>query len=163
RLMPTRSGRATASIPTAIPRCCSGRRVHERSPRLPLHAARDRRRGAAPRERGAARRGARARPHARGQGAQGRRAVSRAGAGRERVSAVTDFGCTLLATDGAARRGTIATPRGEVRTPAFMPVGTAGTVKALYPEQVRATGADIVLGNTYHLMLRPGAERVARL
>jgi len=79
------------------------------------------------------------------------------------MSAVTDFGFTLLATDGAARRGTIATPRGEVRTPAFMPVGTAGTVKALYPEQVRATGADIVLGNTYHLMLRPGAERVARL
>ncbi len=62
-----------------------------------------------------------------------------------------------------ARRGQMDTPRGEIRTPAFMPVGTAGTVKAMYPEQVRETGADIVLGNTYHLMLRPGAERVARL
>ena len=65
--------------------------------------------------------------------------------------------------DGAARTGVIATPRGAIRTPAFMPVGTAGTVKAMYPEQVRDLGADIVLGNTYHLMLRPGAERVARL
>jgi len=74
---------------------------------------------------------------------------------------MTAFGFSLLATDGAARRGTIATSRGEIRTPAFMPVGTAGTVKALYPEQVRGTGADIVLGNTYHLMLRPGEERVA--
>jgi queuine tRNA-ribosyltransferase len=74
-----------------------------------------------------------------------------------------DFSFTLLATDGAARRGRINLPRGEVRTPAFMPVGTAGTVKAMYPEQVRETGADIVLGNTYHLMLRPGAERVAAL
>lgn len=74
-----------------------------------------------------------------------------------------DFKFTLLASDGMARRGRIDTPRGEVRTPAFMPVGTAGTVKALYPEQVRETGADILLGNTYHLMLRPGAERVARL
>lgn len=71
------------------------------------------------------------------------------------------FGFSLLATDGAARRGTITTSRGEIRTPAFMPVGTAGTVKALYPQQVRGTGADIVLGNTYHLMLRPGVERVA--
>ena len=62
-----------------------------------------------------------------------------------------------------ARTGAIATPRGTIRTPAFMPVGTAGTVKALYPEQVRDLGADIVLGNTYHLMLRPGAERVAKL
>lgn len=74
-----------------------------------------------------------------------------------------DFGFELLATDGAARRGTVTTPRGEIRTPAFMPVGTAGTVKAMYPEQVRACGADIVLGNTYHLMLRPGAEEVAQL
>ncbi|GGA53098.1 tRNA guanosine(34) transglycosylase Tgt [Pelagibacterium lentulum] len=74
-----------------------------------------------------------------------------------------DFQFTLQATDGMARRGQIDTPRGEIRTPAFMPVGTAGTVKALYPEQVRETGADILLGNTYHLMLRPGAERVARL
>ena len=73
------------------------------------------------------------------------------------------FQFTLSTTDGMARRGQIDTPRGEIRTPAFMPVGTAGTVKALYPEQVRETGADILLGNTYHLMLRPGAERVARL
>ena len=70
---------------------------------------------------------------------------------------------TLHKTDGAARCGTIETPRGEIRTPAFMPVGTAATVKAMYPEQVRALGADIVLGNTYHLMLRPGAEEVAAL
>ncbi|HSC19946.1 MAG TPA: tRNA guanosine(34) transglycosylase Tgt [Rhizomicrobium sp.] len=67
------------------------------------------------------------------------------------------------ATDGAARTGLIRTPRGEIRTPAFMPVGTAATVKAMLPESVRATGADILLGNTYHLMLRPGAERIARL
>ncbi|MFK7937950.1 MAG: tRNA guanosine(34) transglycosylase Tgt [Roseovarius sp.] len=65
--------------------------------------------------------------------------------------------------DGQARTGVIRTPRGDIRTPAFMPVGTAGTVKAMLPENVRATGADILLGNTYHLMLRPGAERVARL
>jgi queuine tRNA-ribosyltransferase len=70
---------------------------------------------------------------------------------------------TLIAKDRMARRGSIDTPRGEIRTPAFMPVGTAGTVKAMYPEAVRATGADIILGNTYHLMLRPGAERVAAL
>ncbi len=74
-----------------------------------------------------------------------------------------EFSFNLLANDGAARRGTVVTPRGEIRTPAFMPVGTAGTVKAMYPEQVRACGADIVLGNTYHLMLRPGAEEVAAL
>jgi queuine tRNA-ribosyltransferase len=73
------------------------------------------------------------------------------------------FGFTLAATDGKARRGTISMPRGEVRTPAFMPVGTGGTVKAMYMDQVRALGADIILGNTYHLMLRPGAERVSRL
>ncbi len=73
------------------------------------------------------------------------------------------FRYTLKATDGAARLGEIATPRGVIRTPAFMPVGTAGTVKGMYPEQVRALGADIILGNTYHLMLRPGAERVAAL
>ncbi len=73
------------------------------------------------------------------------------------------FGFTLGASDGAARTGTVATPRGEIRTPAFMPVGTAATVKAMYPGQVRAAGADIVLGNVYHLMLRPGAARVARL
>ncbi|MBS0242229.1 MAG: tRNA guanosine(34) transglycosylase Tgt [Proteobacteria bacterium] len=76
---------------------------------------------------------------------------------------MTTFSFNLLAEDGAARRGEIATPRGIIRTPAFMPVGTVATVKALYPEQVRAAGADIILGNTYHLMLRPGAERVARL
>src|SRR3982751_4989651 len=73
------------------------------------------------------------------------------------------FTFKVTGTDGAARMGIICTPRGEIRTPAFMPVGTAGTVKAMLPESVRATGADIVLGNTYHLMLRPGAERVARL
>ncbi|HDR27353.1 tRNA guanosine(34) transglycosylase Tgt [Rhodovulum sp.] len=75
----------------------------------------------------------------------------------------TAFNFDLTATDGAARTGVITTPRGVIRTPAFMPVGTAGTVKAMLPESVAATGADILLGNTYHLMLRPGAERVARL
>jgi queuine tRNA-ribosyltransferase len=70
---------------------------------------------------------------------------------------------TVEATDGAARTGYLETPRGRVRTPAFMPVGTQATVKTMYPEQVRALGTDIVLGNTYHLMLRPGAERVAGL
>jgi queuine tRNA-ribosyltransferase len=67
------------------------------------------------------------------------------------------------ATDGPARTGVLTLPRGEVRTPAFMPIGTAGTVKAMTMDQVRATGADIILGNTYHLMLRPGAERIAAL
>jgi queuine tRNA-ribosyltransferase len=70
---------------------------------------------------------------------------------------------TIHATDGAARSGVIAMGRGEIRTPAFMPVGTAATVKAMKPDDVRASGADIILGNTYHLMLRPGAERIARL
>jgi queuine tRNA-ribosyltransferase len=73
------------------------------------------------------------------------------------------FAFTVSASDGRARAGTIALGRGEIRTPAFMPVGTAATVKAMKPEAVRATGADIILGNTYHLMLRPGAERIARL
>lgn len=73
------------------------------------------------------------------------------------------FGFTLHSTDGQARRGTVHTLHGDIRTPAFMPVGTVGTVKALYLEQVRDAGADIILGNVYHLMLRPGAERVARL
>jgi queuine tRNA-ribosyltransferase len=73
------------------------------------------------------------------------------------------FSFVLTATDGAARRGEIVTPHGRVQTPAFMPVGTQGTVKGLEPEAVRATGAEIVLGNTYHLMLRPGAERIAAL
>jgi queuine tRNA-ribosyltransferase len=73
------------------------------------------------------------------------------------------FEFSVHATDGDARLGAISMPRGTVRTPAFMPVGTGGTVKAMYMEQVRALGSDIILGNTYHLMLRPGAERVARL
>ncbi|NIJ16166.1 tRNA guanosine(34) transglycosylase Tgt [Sphingobium vermicomposti] len=75
----------------------------------------------------------------------------------------TRFSFTIAATDGKARTGSIQMRRGEIRTPAFMPVGTAATVKAMRPAEVRATGADIILGNTYHLMLRPGAERVARL
>jgi queuine tRNA-ribosyltransferase len=73
------------------------------------------------------------------------------------------FSFSVTATDGAARTGTISMKRGDIRTPAFMPVGTAATVKAMKPADVRAAGADIILGNTYHLMLRPGAERVARL
>ena len=73
------------------------------------------------------------------------------------------FAFTVKGRDGAARRGEIATPRGIVRTPAFMPVGTGATVKAMFPEDVKASGADIILANTYHLMLRPGAERIARL
>jgi queuine tRNA-ribosyltransferase len=73
------------------------------------------------------------------------------------------FQFNIKATDGKARRGTVSMPRGEIRTPAFMPVGTVGTVKAMYLDQVRDLGADIILGNTYHLMLRPGPERVARL
>ena len=79
------------------------------------------------------------------------------------VTAPPAFAFSLTATDGAARAGVISTPRGEIRTPAFMPVGTAATVKAMLPESVRATGADVLLGNTYHLMLRPGAARVAAL
>ncbi len=76
---------------------------------------------------------------------------------------MSHFTFQIDSRDGRARRGRISTPRGEIRTPAFMPVGTAGTVKAMLPESVAATGADIVLGNTYHLMLRPGAQRVADL
>ena len=76
---------------------------------------------------------------------------------------MTRFSFDLAATDGRARTGTIHTPRGDIRTPAFMPVGTAATVKAMLPESVAATGADILLGNTYHLMLRPTAERIDRL
>ncbi len=76
---------------------------------------------------------------------------------------MTGFGYSIHAKDGRARTGTVSTPRGDIRTPAFMPVGTAATVKAMMPENVRATGADILLGNTYHLMLRPGAERVNNL
>ena len=73
------------------------------------------------------------------------------------------FRFDVLNLDGTARSGVITTPRGTIRTPAFMPVGTAATVKAMHPEKVRALGADIVLANTYHLMLRPGAERIAAL
>jgi queuine tRNA-ribosyltransferase len=76
---------------------------------------------------------------------------------------MTRFAFSIAATDGAARTGVIGMERGEIRTPAFMPVGTAATVKAMRPEEVRGSGADIILGNTYHLMLRPGAERVAKL
>ncbi len=75
----------------------------------------------------------------------------------------TRFAFSIAATDGAARTGTIVMQRGEIRTPAFMPVGTAATVKAMRPAEVRAAGADVILGNTYHLMLRPTAERMARL
>jgi len=76
---------------------------------------------------------------------------------------MASFPFEIAAVDGQARTGTLKTSRGDIRTPAFMPVGTAATVKALYPDQVRQAGADILLGNTYHLMLRPGAERVKRL
>ena len=76
---------------------------------------------------------------------------------------MTAFPFLINAIDGGARTGVLQTPRGDIRTPAFMPVGTAATVKALTVDQVRDAGADILLGNTYHLMLRPGAERVARL
>ena len=73
------------------------------------------------------------------------------------------FPLDIHATDGRARTGVLSTTRGDIRTPAFMPVGTAATVKGVYMDQVRQAGADIILGNTYHLMLRPGAERVAAL
>src|SRR5262245_21056410 len=73
------------------------------------------------------------------------------------------FAFKLIKTDAGARLGAISTPRGVIRTPAFMPVGTAGTVKAVYTDQLAAAGTDVVLANTYHLMLRPGAERVGRL
>ncbi|HEV7369539.1 tRNA guanosine(34) transglycosylase Tgt, partial [Arenibaculum sp.] len=76
---------------------------------------------------------------------------------------MSGLGFELLASDGAARRGRLTTAHGTVETPAFMPVGTVGTVKAMMPDSVRATGAEILLGNTYHLMLRPTAERVAQL
>jgi queuine tRNA-ribosyltransferase len=78
-------------------------------------------------------------------------------------SLIPQFLFSVLATDGAARRGEIVTPHGAIRTPAFMPVGTAATVKAMFLDDVRAAGSDIVLANTYHLMLRPGAERIAAL
>ena len=79
------------------------------------------------------------------------------------ASSQAKFSFSVNAKDGAARTGVVQTPRGDIRTPAFMPVGTAATVKAMLPGHVRDTGADILLGNTYHLMLRPGAERVASL
>src|SRR5882672_309252 len=74
-----------------------------------------------------------------------------------------DLAFAIVAAQGAARRGMLQTAHGAIDTPAFMPVGTAATVKAMLPEQVAGTGAQIILGNTYHLMLRPGAERVAVL
>ena len=76
---------------------------------------------------------------------------------------MTEFSFTLHKTDGGARLGTVSTLHGDIRTPAFMPVGTVGTVKGLYMDQVKEAGADIILGNTYHLMLRPGAEEIAAL
>ena len=76
---------------------------------------------------------------------------------------MSSFHMSIAATDGAARTGTLSTAHGSIRTPAFMPVGTAATVKGMLPDQIRKTGADIVLANTYHLMLRPGSERIARL
>ena len=76
---------------------------------------------------------------------------------------MTKFGLSVAATDGAARTGVLTTAHGDIRTPAFMPVGTAATVKAMTSEAVAETGADILLGNTYHLMLRPGAERISAL
>ena len=76
---------------------------------------------------------------------------------------MAEFSFEISARSGSARTGKLVTPRGDIRTPAFMPVGTAATVKALYMDQVESAGADIILGNTYHLMLRPGAERVAKL
>ena len=81
----------------------------------------------------------------------------------EREQTSPEFRFDVLATDGNARRGAVSMPRGTIRTPAYMPVGTAGTVKAMYMDQVRDLGSDVILGNTYHLMLRPGAERVAKL
>ena len=74
-----------------------------------------------------------------------------------------EFSFAVTAADGQARVGAVSTPRGIIRTPAFMPVGTAATVKAMHPEAVRALGSDVVLCNTYHLMLAPGAERIAAL
>ena len=76
---------------------------------------------------------------------------------------MSGFPFEIHARDGAARTGVLKTPRGAIRTPAFMPVGTAGTVKGLTVDQVASTGADIILGNTYHLMLRPGGERMQKL
>ncbi len=92
----------------------------------------------------------------------GKRGLHKSG-GLRHWSAMVETSFELKARDGRARTGVINTPRGEIRTPAFMPVGTAATVKGMLPGSVRDTGADILLGNTYHLMLRPSAERIARL
>ena len=73
---------------------------------------------------------------------------------------MTKFSFQINATDGKARTGVVSTTHGQIRTPAFMPVGTAATVKAMQPESVKSTGAEIILGNTYHLMLRPTAELI---
>lgn len=81
----------------------------------------------------------------------------------DQPSPAPEWAFSVSSRDGRARAGVIRTPRGDIRTPAFMPVGTAATVKAMLPQSVRKTGADILLGNTYHLMLRPRAERIARL
>src|SRR5689334_384234 len=86
-----------------------------------------------------------------------------AGAGSRVNGSAPQFGFSLLARGGSARRGRIAAAHGTIETPALMPVGTAATGKAMLPESVAATGAESLLGNTYHLMLRPGAERVASL
>lgn len=96
---------------------------------------------------------------------QGERCRKRERGGKmvQKIQMADDFSFKLLEQDNSARLGVVSMPRGEIRTPAFMPVGTAGTVKAMYMSQVREAGADIILGNTYHLMLRPGAERVAKL
>ena len=141
--MPMRSRRAIASTPTAMRVCCSGVGFSRRC--LP------------------------------GGGRAGRGSLTgaahpctpplryaRPGMTREVRMTTETFTFTVNKTDGAARTGEIRMPRGVIRTPAFMPVGTAATVKAMYPDQVKALGADVVLGNTYHLMLRPGAERVAQ-
>src|SRR5713101_2911016 len=98
----------------------------------------------------------------RGRPQSGRPGCARKGRGA-RAAQMSDFSFTLLARDGAARRGRMQTAHGAVETPAFMPVGTAATVKAMRPEDVAATGAEIILANTYHLMLRPTAERIAEL
>ena len=81
----------------------------------------------------------------------------------EKVRRMSKFEFKITNVDGNARTGVLHTAHGDIRTPAFMPVGTAGTVKAMTPEDVKATGSDILLGNTYHLMLRPGAEQIAKL
>src|SRR6185369_17225737 len=92
-----------------------------------------------------------------------RRVRGRRGRNFKSAALMGSFSFRLIAKDDNARSGEIETPHGRVRTPAFMPVGTQATVKGMYPDQVRDTGTDIVLANTYHLMLRPGPERIAAL